>query len=211
MSAAPADPFPAPDDPLALADWRRRVQDLYARVRAAPDPEAGWRLWRAARAALMAGHPCSPLPPARRADLVPHWDHDPALRFAVDVVPAEGAPEEAVDLGADGRLTRRALGRTEGLADRLGAELTVWWIGGYGGGAFVPFVDATAGAETYGGGRYALDALKGADLGAEGGRLILDFNFAYQPSCAWDPRWTCPLAPPENRLPARVEAGERLA
>jgi uncharacterized protein (DUF1684 family) len=53
--------------------------------------------------------------------------------------------------------------------------------------------------------------VKGADLGSEGERLVLDFNFAYQPSCSYDPLWVCPLAPPENRLPVEVRAGERMA
>jgi uncharacterized protein (DUF1684 family) len=53
--------------------------------------------------------------------------------------------------------------------------------------------------------------VKGADLGTEGGRLVLDFNFAYQPSCSYDPMWVCPLAPPENRLAVEVRAGERSA
>ena len=81
------------------------------------------------------------------------------------------------------------------------------------------FADATSGRETYGGGRYLLDTIKGADLGMQaggmkgggmqGGRIVLDFNFAYYPSCAYSRRWSCPLAPPENRLPAAVRAGER--
>ena len=74
--------------------------------------------------------------------------------------------------------------------------LELYWLEGYGGGLFVPFADATSGRETYGAGRYLLDTVKGADLGQRGGRLVLDFNFAYQPSCAYDPRWTCPLTPP---------------
>jgi uncharacterized protein (DUF1684 family) len=73
----------------------------------------------------------------------------------------------------------------------------------------VPLRDATAGTTTYGAGRYLLDTVKGADLGMEGDRLVLDFNFAYNPSCAYDPRWVCPLAPPPNRLDVAIEAGER--
>ncbi|HVM10097.1 MAG TPA: DUF1684 domain-containing protein [Acidimicrobiales bacterium] len=97
---------------------------------------------------------------------------------------------------------RAALGR----AGRVLAGLE-----GYGGGLFLPFRDATAGDTTYGGGRYLLDTVKGADLGSTGsGDLVLDFNFAYHPSCAHDPRWSCPLAPPGSRLDVRMEAGERL-
>ena len=84
-------------------------------------------------------------------------------------------------------------------------------IGGYGGGVFLPFKDATSGRETYGGGRYLLDTIKSADLGTTAhGAVVLDFNFAYNPSCAYDPRWSCPLAPAANQLPAAVRAGERM-
>jgi uncharacterized protein (DUF1684 family) len=75
---------------------------------------------------------------------------------------------------------------------------------------FVPVKDALAGSLTYGGGRYLIDTVKGADLGGDAlsGRLVVDFNFAYNPSCAYDPRWACPLAPPGNRLAVPVRAGE---
>ena len=91
-------------------------------------------------------------------------------------------------------------------------RLEVYWMEGYAGGLFLPFRDATNGQETYGAGRYLLDTAKSADLGPgpTPGTLILDCNFAFHPSCAFDPRWSCPLAPPENRLDVRVEAGERL-
>ena len=72
-------------------------------------------------------------------------------------------------------------------------------------GLFVPFLDATSGTETYGAGRYL-------DLEPEDdGTWTLDFNLAYHPSCVYDPRYSCPLTPPENRLGSRVEVGERLA
>jgi uncharacterized protein (DUF1684 family) len=81
----------------------------------------------------------------------------------------------------------------------------------YVGGIFLPFGDATSGDATYAAGRYLLDTAKGADLGATAdGRLVLDFNFAFQPSCAFDPRCACPLASPESRLAVAIEAGERL-
>jgi uncharacterized protein len=69
---------------------------------------------------------------------------------------------------------------------------------------FVPFMDATTGSETYGGGRY-LDLEQDAD-----GAYALDFNLAYHPLCVYDPKYSCPLTPQENRLPVRIEAGERL-
>ena len=90
--------------------------------------------------------------------------------------------------------------------------LALYWMAGYAGGIFLPFRDTTNGSATYGAGRYLLDTAKGADLGGDvaAGRLILDFNFAFHPSCAFDPRWSCPLAPPDNRLDIAVEVGERL-
>ena len=85
--------------------------------------------------------------------------------------------------------------------------LELYWLEAYGGGVFLPFRDATSGGETYGAGRYLLDTVKGADLGGADRSLVLDFNFAYNPSCAWDDSWACPLTPPANRLPFRIEGG----
>lgn len=198
---------------LALADWRRRVNALYAQTRAMADGHEGWMHWHQTRSALFKYHPMSPLPEDVRPDFntIPVFDYDPALRFEVRTQPADG-PEETVDVGADGTLIRQPLFQTRGLAEALGAELTVYWIGGYGGGLFLPFTDASSGLQTYGGGRYLLDAIKGADLGqTQNGRLILDFNFAYNPSCALNDAYVCPLAPPDNRLPHAVLGGEMLA
>jgi uncharacterized protein (DUF1684 family) len=88
--------------------------------------------------------------------------------------------------------------------------LELYWLDEYAGGLFVPFRDLSSGDTTYGAGRYLLDTVKGADLGMDGDRLVLDFNFAYNPSCSYDPGWVCPLAPPANRLTILVEAGERF-
>jgi uncharacterized protein (DUF1684 family) len=198
---------------ISLADWRRRVAEVYARVRANPDPRTAWRDWRAVRDALFAEHPQSPLPPAQRAGFhaLPFFDYDPELRLLVEIDEPGGRAARRLDIGADGTVVLEPAARTRGLADTLGGELTVYWTSGYGGGVFLPFTDATSGAETFGGGRYLLDGLKGADLGQAEGRLVLDFNFAYNPSCAHSAAWTCPLAPAENRLPGAVRAGEQAA
>jgi uncharacterized protein (DUF1684 family) len=87
-------------------------------------------------------------------------------------------------------------------------SLDLYWLETYGGGVFLPFRDATSGGETYGAGRYLLDTVKGADLGGTDSTLVVDFNFAYNPSCAWDDAWACPLSPPANRLTFEVAAGE---
>jgi hypothetical protein len=140
---------------------------------------------------------------------LPYWPYDPAARFSVEVVHVSEARSYSVVTGEE-ELTRiRQIGWVE-LPDPVDDRLAIWWLEQYGGGIFVPFRDATAGTETYGAGRYLLDTAKGADLGLDQSRLVLDFNFAYHPSCRYDIRWQCPLAPPESRLRAAIEAGERL-
>ena len=197
---------------VELWDWRRQIADLYAEVRAAADPAAAWRRWVAARDRLFGAHPQSPLPAAERSSFggLPYFDYDPAARLLVAFAPAAEAALD-LELGRDGRARLRRFARTDGLAARFGGELDVWWIDGYGGGVFLPFLDGTTGRESYGGGRYLLDTVKGADLGREDGRVILDFNFAYQPSCAYSPDWVCPLPPASNRLPVLIRAGERVS
>jgi uncharacterized protein (DUF1684 family) len=196
-----------PVEQLDLLDWKRRVAELYAEVRAADDPRAGWERWRDVRRAHFATHPQSPVPIAERAAYEGPfvYRYDPAWRLLADVEPAE---EQHFELpssdGATMAFTRFAVAHAGDIA------LELYWLEGYGGGVFVPFADATSGDETYGAGRYVLDTVKGADLGMEGDKLVLDLNFAYQPSCSYDPRWTCPLSPPANRLPVPVLAGERL-
>jgi hypothetical protein len=197
-----------------LWDWRQRVASLYHDLRVSRDIPAAWRHWCAMRAALFRTHPQSPIEPAGRETYVAPamFPYDPALRIPVDLLPVP--PQRlALATGADGTTVMRTFARTEGLRERLLGELTLYWIEGYGGGVFLPFADETNGAETYGGGRYLLDTIKGADLGAPkpGEKLTLDFNFSYFPSCAYSSRYVCPLAPPENRLPGAVRAGERLA
>ncbi len=201
--------MPTADHPYALADWRLRIATLYAEVRGMA-AEAGWRHWHAVRSALLRDHPMSPLPTGRRHGTIPVHAYDPDLRFHVEIRPIGGA-SVSVDLGADGHLAYHPMAETVGLARLLDRELTLFWIEGYGGGLFLPFRDSTNGDSTYGGGRYLVDAIKGADLGRDpDGRLILDFNFAYHPSCALNPAYTCPLSPPENRLDVPMAAGERL-
>ena len=194
---------------IQLADWRRRIAELYATVRAAMDPAASWEIWRGARDQLFADHPQSPIPRESTGEFggLSYFEYDPAFRFLVEVAPLE-AEAEAWDIGQDGILRPRPVVRTRGLEARLGGELIVFWLTAYSGGLFLPFADAASGIDTYVGGRYLIDSVKGADLGLERGRMILDFNFAYYPSCAHDTAWTCPLAPRENRLSRRVDAGQ---
>jgi uncharacterized protein (DUF1684 family) len=208
-------------DTLWLADWRRQVATLYAdvRTRADSDPMAAWELWRAERERLYRTHPQSPVPTAQRASFrARHFPYDPALRFealAVKPAPATdaGPLAAALPVSDGGAMSFTRIGRVALPFHEGERRLAVYWMAGYAGGLFLPFRDATNGAQTYAAGRYALDAAKSADLGGDpaAGTLVVDFNFAFQPSCAFDPRWACPLAPPENRLDLAVRAGERVA
>jgi uncharacterized protein len=224
---------------LQLADWRRCVAELYAEVRrlAVADPAAAHARWRSVRESLYREHPASPVMPERRSEFrAGHFPYDPAMRFQLRLLADEPAASTAPapwDGPAAGSSPPSITGLELGLRlpmsvgqplgfDRIGwlevpfqagsRRLAVYWLAEYSGGLFVPFRDATNGHETYGGGRYLLDTGKGADLGGDpAGTIVIDFNFAYQPSCAFDPRWSCSLAPPENRLDVEVRAGERIA
>lgn len=195
---------------VEVVDWRRRVFGLYAAVRASANPERAHELWRAGRDALMADHPASPLLDEDRGAFtgLPVARYDPAWRFEVPVRPAEAARFE-FPTGTDGVVPfeRVAVAEVPGVG-----SLDVWRLTTYGGGLFVPVRDALAGQPggTYGGGRYLIDTIKGADLGsdARSGTMVLDFNFAYNPSCAYDPAWACPLAQPGNVLSVPVPVGE---
>ncbi len=210
-------------DRLTLADWRRRVATLYAEVRAmsATDPVIALAHWRAVREHLYREHPQSPVPAAERSTFqARHFEHDPSLRFVARVEPVRaadpGTPALALPSSGADALSFSRIGRVRLRFSEGERSLSVFWLAGYSGGLFIPFRDATNGIETYGAGRYLVDAAKAADLGPAPGTpsdptvLMLDFNFATQPSCAFDPRWACPLAPPENRLDLPIRAGERL-
>ena len=193
-------------DDLDLLDWKRRIFELYAEVRASPDPRSAGQRWRHVRDDLFATHPQTPLPPETRAQFkgLAYFEYDPGLRVLADVEPV---PRERREIATSGEqpysFTRF------GRASFWDTSLDLYGLDGYGGGVYLCFADATSGSETYGAGRDLLDTVKGSDLGSEGGRLVLDFNFAYNPSCAYDPRWVCPLAPPGNRLPMPSRGGER--
>ncbi len=197
---------------LAVADWRRRITALYADIRGATDLTAAHDHWRRTRDELFAHHPASPLTARDRNAFsgLRGKPYDPVWRFECVI---EDAPAQRLDVptGTDGVVPFDRIG----LVDVPGVgTLDVWRLASYGGGLFVPVKDALSQVPggTYGGGRYLLDTVKGADLG--GGRapwsLVLDFNFAYNPSCAYDPAWACPLAPPGNAVAVEIPVGERF-
>jgi uncharacterized protein (DUF1684 family) len=192
-----------------LLDYKRQVAELYARVRSTREPQAAWEDWRETRSRLFAQHPQSAFPEdERETRKLDYFAYDPAFRVLASV---EEAASAEYDVGSsDGGSVRFVrTGRAHFTLGENEHSLDLLWLDAYGGGLFVPIKDLTAGKGTYGGGRYVLDTVKGADLGMEGERLVLDFNFAYNPSCSYDPRWSCPLAPPGNRLELEIRAGEK--
>jgi uncharacterized protein (DUF1684 family) len=195
---------------LELADWRRRVAALYAAVRDEGDPERGHAHWRAERDRLFQNHPQSPL---RRDDPLrsglSYWPYDASLRFEIDLQPARAPEQISMPTGPDETTALQLVGSVE-LPAPLEATVAVWRLAQYAGGLFLPLRDGTSGESSYGGGRYALDTAKGADLGGGPRTLVVDLNFLYHPSCRYNDRWQCPLAPPANFIDAPVRAGERL-
>ncbi len=192
---------------FAVLDWRRSVAALYRAVRDEFDPAAAHRIWIETRQRMVSEHPASPNPSA----VLQVADYDPAWRFVLDVEPAVAAARLEIATGTDGVVPFERIGRV--VAPRVG-ELDLWWLDSYGGGVWLPVRDASP--QTYGGGRYVLDTVKGADLGGAidgargGGSLVIDFNFAYNPSCAYDEAWACPLAPAGNRTSVEIPVGELL-
>jgi uncharacterized protein len=189
-------------DALELAGYRAEVARLYL-------SSLGLTEFRAARDHLFATHPQSPIPPSARPDFR-GLEYFPPSRDALVEVPLRAAPGGlAIDTGGpDGTLRYERVG----ILDTPWGPLSLWWLHGYGGGLFLPVRDATCGRETYGGGRYLTDTAKGTHgRGLEvlsDNRIRLDLNYLYNPSCAYDDRWACPLAPRDNRVDAEIRAGE---
>ncbi|MEO8134441.1 MAG: DUF1684 domain-containing protein [Betaproteobacteria bacterium] len=203
--------------PFTLASWRREVAELYAGMRntALRDAKLAAAQFRAGRDSLISHHTESPLSGAQLAAFkgIDYYPYDPAWRLT-GTIDRGGEPEQFdIDLADDGMLRCSRAGVVRFRYGQDDLALAVYWMEGYGGGLWLPFGDTTNNDQTYGGGRYLYDSIKGADLGVgsgpSGDTMLLDFNFAYNPSCAYDHRWSCPLAPSANRLPLPVRAGER--
>jgi uncharacterized protein (DUF1684 family) len=196
---------------LELVDWRRRVSELFAELRArAPDADTlAW--FRGQKDALFREHAQSPIPATDRGNFtgLRYWPFDPMARTTARFTPVEDALGDA---SAHDEFSATRIGHLDFQLKGQPRRLLALWIEGYANGLFVPFTDQTSGQQTYGGGRYLLDTAKSADLGSDpsSGLVVLDFNYAYHPSCTYDPHWVCPLAPPDNRLAEAIHAGERL-
>ena len=215
------EPTPAPtaavtastvQEAVDLADWRRRVGDLY-RVRG----DDGIAEFRRKRDDLFKTHPQSPIEADERSDFagLEYFAPDPAFRVTASMEPGDGDELVIETGGEDGAIKYRRVGKLVFQLAGQECSLTVLSVVQYAGGLFVPFKDATSGLETYGGGRYLFDTAKDTDglvveLTPGSTEVTIDFNFAYNPSCVYSARWACPLAPPENTLKVAVRAGERM-
>jgi uncharacterized protein (DUF1684 family) len=197
-------------DALELWDYRRRVHEMYREVRRGGPTIGTWKEWVQSRDGLFSTHPQSPIDDRERFDGLTYFPYDPTWRTVGTLVASEGV-DATLGHSAQGSTRFVKVGDVGFTALGREATLEVLWLDAYGGGIFLPFRDMTNGDTTYGGGRYLLDTAKGADLGHDGDEIVLDYNYSFHPSCVYSSRWSCPLAPPANRLTFRVEAGERLA
>jgi uncharacterized protein len=211
MKIAPDKQFLKQSQFEQLLDYRRSVADIYAELRRSNlSHEETSRRFRAQRDRLFASHPQSALSEAQRASFraLPYYPYNPNWRMVLPVNTAVEQETIEVELQGDGLVRMQRFGQIEFKVAGQTVSLSLFWVMGYGGGIFLPFRDLTNEETTYGGGRYLLDTIKHADLGHEDNRLVIDFNYAYNPSCAYNPRWHCPLAPRENWLPVAIPAGE---
>ena len=206
-------------DYLDLYDYRCRVAALYQErleaFVAGEDAESIWQQFRRDKDQLFAHHPQSALDTSQRQHFqgLRYFPYNPAMSFIVDIDTDVEPARQSVAMNATEAMTMTTIGRVYFSIENTPVTLSIYWLDIYGGGLFLPFRDATCPAESYGGGRYLFDTIKGSTpLPAPGSnhwqRIILDFNYAYNPSCAYNDRWVCPLAPIENRLPVAIRAGE---
>ena len=195
---------------LDLVDWRRKVGDLYR-----TSGRDAITTFRGGRDELFRSHPQSPIEPEERPGFtgLRYFTYDSAYRVDAHFEPADGS-ELTIDTGGDdGAVRYRRAGHLVFSLRGTDCRLTALSLVQYAGGLFVPFRDTTSGRETYGGGRYLFDTAKDTDglvleITPGSGEVVIDFNYAYNASCAYSPRWACPLAPPENYLTIPVRAGE---
>ena len=196
---------------LTLADWRRQVANIYEGVRQSSDVAQAWCDYRAKRDKLFRFHPQTPLNNNQLAKFqtIPYFEYDPDYRVIGRLDTAVSPTLYEVELPAEGMFRFKKFADVHFELKKQPFSLGVYWIEAYGGGIFLPFRDETNGESTYGGGRYLYDSIKGADLNNDSNTFVLDFNFAYNPSCAYNDQWVCPLSPPENKLPFSIKAGEQ--
>ena len=148
-------------------------------------------------------HPQSPLTPEQKRGFVGlhYFPENNALRLEVQAEPLFDQQPIQMQTSTGGVQTYVRHARFKFQVEGQEAELTIYQNEN---GYFLPFVDSLAGKETYPAGRY----LEPESL--PGNRFLVDFNLAYNPNCAYNEMWSCPITPAENRLKVPIRAGEKL-
>jgi uncharacterized protein (DUF1684 family) len=206
-------------DYLDLYDYRCRVAEMY-RIRrrallAGEDAATVLQRFREARNELFAKHSQSALDMEQKRKFrgLNYFPSNPSMCVEAGIDTNVEPEQLSVAMNAEETMTMTMVGRLHFTLEGVDVALSLYWLNIYGGGLFLPFRDRTSPSESYGGGRYLFDTIKGSDFQATRGalgieRIVLDFNYAYNPSCAYNDRWVCPLAPFENRLQVPIRAGE---
>jgi uncharacterized protein (DUF1684 family) len=206
-------------DYLDLYNYRRRVAEMYrTRMQATLNGEDAASIlqrFRESRNELFATHPQSALDQEQKLKFqgLRYFPYNPAMCVEAGIERDVEPLVLSVAMNAEETMTMTTVGRLHFILEGVNVTLSLYWLNIYGGGLFLPFRDTTSPAESYGGGRYLFDTIKGSDFLPVPGvstneRILLDFNYAYNPSCAYNDRWVCPLAPIENRLKVPIKAGE---
>ena len=159
--------------------------------------------FRAEKDRVFAKDPHSPLTPQQRRAFrgLAYFDENPQLviHASIDRKVEPGEVLMATSGGEEQRYRRYGLVRFH--VDQQPAQV-VLYASDDSDDLFVPFRDVTSGTETYGAGRYL-------EVHPHGDHVTIDFNYAYNPNCAYDPSWSCPLPPAENWLKVPIRAGEK--
>ena len=158
---------------------------------------------RAEKDEFFASHPQSPLMPEQKRGFkgLNYFPENPALRLDVTIEEFSRKNKIQMQTTTGDVQTYTRFGRFKFAVDGQAAELTLY-AGPH--GHFLPLVDSLAGTETYGAGRY----LEPEPVGD--GKFLVDFNLAYNPYCAYNENFSCPITPRENRLNVPIRAGEKI-
>jgi uncharacterized protein len=205
-------------DYFDLYDYRLRTFLLYRKRNAllqdGTNPAAVAEQFRQEKDELYINHPQSPLDDEQRSKFkgLAYFPYNPAFVIEAEI---NEIPPRAVTVAKNQyeSMTMTGVAHVTFAIDSTPATLTLYWLEVYGGGLFLPFHDPTSPETCYGAGRYLIDTIKGSTFleSMKNGKrsIILDFNYAYNPSCAYNKSWVCPLAPVENRIEPRIQAGEK--
>ena len=206
-------------DYLDLYDYRTRVAEMYRNRRQSTqvgeDAATVLQRFREFRDELFANHSQSALDQEQKQKFqgLRYFTYNPLMCVEAEIERDVEPQVLSVAMNAEESMTMTTVGRLHFVLEGVKVALLLYWLNIYGGGLFLPFRDTTSPAESYGGGRYLFDTIKGSDFlpvsdASRNERILLDFNYAYNPSCAYNDKWVCPLAPIENRLKVPVRAGE---